>query len=165
MDHHSNQLLVCGFLKYRHLRGAVKFAAPTPTFGLLRLSHWGFGSPQFFVPTSHLWTSFACFVGELASSLLCRGATIPCRMLFSLIWVLCPGARAPPSTGRDGAPLMYSSVLGRTQTQWGPARMFCLPGVPRGGLPIGFARPLGGWRGHLGAVVCGGVVSPPYAFL
>ncbi len=65
-------------------KGAVKFTVPAQTCGLLQLSLWGFGSPQFVVSKSHLWTSLACYVGGLASSLLRRGATIPCRMLFFL---------------------------------------------------------------------------------
>ncbi len=143
----------------------MKFAVPAQTCGLLQLSLWGFGSPQFIVPTSHLWISLARFVGGLTSSLLCCGATIPCLMLLFLIWALCPGARAPPSTERDGAPLMYSSVFGRTWTQRGPTRIFCFPGVPRGGLPGWFRWAIGRLAGPPldgGPWWCG---TPPYAFL
>ncbi len=59
--------------------GAVKFAVPGQTCGLLQLSLWDFGSPQFVVPTSHLWTSLAYFVGGacLLSSMPRRYNSLP----------------------------------------------------------------------------------------
>jgi hypothetical protein len=166
VDHHSDQLLVQGFLKYRESRGCCEIRGAGPNLWFAAAQSLGFW-------VSTIWCAFTPFV--------------------DLITPFCRGARSFSPTSRRFNKLPDVVFLDLGALPWGPGSskywegwrtthvFFCLgedadasgprtatspPPVPAGVvLPVGYTWALGGGGGHIGPMDSGGMVSLRIAVL